>query len=152
MNRLLIASSPVEIEAKAEEAGLPQPAREAALFLFHALTRRIGEATRALHSGDESMPAHRFYFGESGDAELLSILDGLQKRPDYSEVVEAEAAKTPNGLFAVMSRDGSTGLLVGHESHAGHSPPAGELEGRRAGLDPAAVARTQAAGSQTPTH
>ena len=44
MPKMLIASSPVEIEVKAEDAGLSQEAHDLALRMFHALTDRMAQA------------------------------------------------------------------------------------------------------------
>ena len=41
MAQLMIAASPVEIEAKADEANLPQEARQVAPRLFRDLTSRL---------------------------------------------------------------------------------------------------------------
>jgi hypothetical protein len=117
---LLIASSPVEIEAKAEEAAWPDPARETALALFHELTDRLGHAARSLHGAADSWPKHRFYFGENEDPEIASLIQGLQDRPDFIEVTTGVSpGAEPTGLFVRDSRAGFSGVLVGHESHEG---------------------------------
>ena len=66
MPRMLVASSPVEIEAKAEEAELPREAHDVARRMFHDLTDRLGQAAIALEVPHEDWPNHRFYFGTPG--------------------------------------------------------------------------------------
>ena len=123
MDRLLIASSPVEIEAKALEAGLSPSAQDVALAMFHQLTDRLGQAARLLPGADTTWPSHRFYCGT--DAAVAALLEGLLARPDLVEVAEGvptmEAA--PAGMFVRQSRDGCTGILVAHESHDGLPSP-----------------------------
>ena len=126
MDRLLIASSPVEIEAKALEAGLPRPAHDVALALFHELTDRLGQAARLLPGADTRWPSHRFYCGDDGDRALAALLEGLLARPDLAEVADGipAVAAEPAGMFARQSRDGFTAILVAHESHEGLPSPA----------------------------
>src|ERR1700712_2311470 len=114
MDKLMVASSPVEIEAESEEAGLSRPQRDVALALFHNLTDRVGQAGRLLHD-DAGFPLRRFYFGPSDHAEMASLLAGLRDREDFAEVVAEvpQDAPGPNGLFAQQSQDGFTGVLVG---------------------------------------
>jgi hypothetical protein len=122
---LLIASSPVEIEAKAEESAWPRLARETALSLFHELTDRIGHAARALEGAANNWPTHRFYFSNNDDTEIASVIHGLQGRPDFIEVTDSIPAgrAEPVGLFVRESREGFTGVLVGHENHEGLPGP-----------------------------
>ena len=124
-DRLLIASSPVEIEAGAEESGLPRAAHDLALALFHDLTGRLGHAARALPGGAAHWPSHRFYFAEAGEPELAVLLQGLAARPDFAEVGGAayEGGGQPAGLFVREARDGHVGVLGGHESHEGLRSP-----------------------------
>ena len=125
MSRLLIASSPVEIEARAEQAGLDPAAHDMALALFHDLTDRLGHAARAARAqgGDHATwPAHRFYFGPSTEPDLALLLSGLQDRPDFAEI-DGPPPGQPSGLFARETRGGFTGVLVGHESHDGLLSP-----------------------------
>ena len=124
MDKLLIASSPVEIEARAEEAGLGREAHDVALALFHALTDRLGKAARALPGEASHWPSHRFYFGEAGEPELAAVLQGLAERPDFAEVDGAAYdGRQPAGLFVRDARDGYAAVLVGHESHEGLRSP-----------------------------
>ncbi len=119
---LLIASSPVEIEAKAQAGALPGEALTAALSLFHRLTDRVGHASRALDDAHSRWPTHRFYFAEGSDSEMAALLEGLRNRPDYLEVTHGAPVimeAPPSGLFALDVEQGFTGLLVGHESHEG---------------------------------
>lgn len=124
MDKLLVASSPVEIEARAEEAGLGRPAHDVALALFHDLTARLGAAARALPSGAAHWPSHRFYFAEAAEPELAALLKGLAERPDFAEVGGAAYdGRTPAGLFVQEVRSGHAGVLVGHEDHDGLRSP-----------------------------
>ena len=78
MPELITAASPIEIQAKADEAGLSQDARDAALRLFHDLTSRIGLAAVGLHRDDgEEWPRHRFYFGPGGGS-LADLAETLR--------------------------------------------------------------------------
>ena len=123
-DRLLIASSPVEIEAKAEEAGLARAAHDLALSLFHDLTGRLGAAARALPGEAAHWPSHRFYFAEVGEPELAALVEGLAARPDFMEVGGAAYGDgQPAGLFVREERGGHVGVLVGHESHEGVRSP-----------------------------
>ena len=121
MDTLLIASSPVEIEAKSEAAGLPPPAHDLALVLFHELTDRLGQAARQLPEADTSWPTLRFYFGSSGSEAMAALLDGLQQRVDFAEVADGTVARpaAPAGLFVRRSREHFTGVLIRHKSHDG---------------------------------
>ncbi len=123
MSRLLIASSPVEIEAMAQEAGLDQAARDAALALFHELTDRLGHAARTLRGEGAAWPKHRFYFGPDSDPELGLLRDGLRARADFAEIAAAQLPSGPSGLFVQDSRAGFTAILVGHETHDGLPSP-----------------------------
>ncbi len=125
MDTLLIASSPVEIEAKSEAAGLPPPVHDLALALFHELTDRLGQAARQRPEADGSWPTLRFYFGSSGGKAMAALLDGLRQRADFVEVAEGAAAPPaePAGLFVRRSRERFTGVLIRHESHDGLPSP-----------------------------
>ena len=121
MDRLLIASSPVEIEAKAGEAGLSPQAHDVALALFHELTDRLGQATRLMPGDETVFPSNRFYFADSTSQDLAALIEGLRGRPDFIELVE-NLPSSPGetaGLFASRSQDGMTGLMVKHEDHDG---------------------------------
>ena len=124
MDKLLIASSPVEIGVRAEEAGFSGEARDLALALFHDLTGRLGEAARALPGGAGHWPSHRFFFAAAGDEELAAVVRGLAERPDFAEVGgPAYDGRQPAGLFVREERGGFAGVLVGHESHEGVRSP-----------------------------
>ena len=125
MDTLLIASSPVEIEAKSEAAGLTRPVHDLALALFHELTDRLGQAARQLPEADASWPTLRFYFGSSGSEAMAALLDGLRQRADFAEVAEGAAAPpaAPAGLFVRRSREHFTGVMIRHESHDGLPSP-----------------------------
>ena len=123
-DRLLIASSPVEIEVGAERSGLARAAHDVALALFHDLTDRLGHAARALPGGAAHWPSHRFYFAEAGEPEMTALLQGLAARPDFAEVGGAAYVGTqPAGLFVQEAREGHVGVMVGHESHEGLRSP-----------------------------
>ena len=111
---MLIASSPVEIEAKADEAGLAGDARASALHLFHDLTSRLELKSPVLAAeGGEDWRHHRFYFGLAGGA-IGGLLDALRTGPQTSEVTEngPEADAAARSLF-IAGRDGEfAGVLV----------------------------------------
>ncbi len=125
MDFLLIASSPVEIEAKSEAAGLPRPVHDLALALFHELTDRLGQASRQLPEADSSWPTLRFYLAPSTSVAMAAMLDGLRQRADFVEVAgDAAAPPTgPTGLFIHRSREQLTGVLIRHHSHEGLPSP-----------------------------
>jgi hypothetical protein len=112
MTGLLTASSPVEIEAEADELGLDRPTREAATGLFHDLTSRLELASLDMTAdGATRWPAHRFYFGRDGD--LAKILATLQERSDALRVTaspRAGAAASP--LPALLFVDGASGAFA----------------------------------------
>ena len=122
MPRMVVASSPVEIEAKAEEAGFSQDAHDIAERMFHDLTNRLGQATVALSALHESWPNHRFYFGTQG-AEMSALIDGLRSRPDLLDVTHGvpDKPQAVAGLYVQETEDPFVGVLVGHETHEGYS-------------------------------
>jgi hypothetical protein len=120
MPRMLVASSPVEIEAKADEAELPRDAHDVARRMFHDLTDRLGKAAIALDVPHEDWPSHRFYFGTES-AEMTALLDGLRARPDILDVTDGfpgRQAAIP-GIYIHEKQDAFIGILVGHENHEG---------------------------------
>lgn len=122
MPRMLVASSPVEIEAKAEAAGFSQEAHDTAQRMFHHLTDRLGQATVALSVLHENWPNHRFYFGTKG-GEMSALLDGLRSRPDILNVTDGvpDRPAAVSGLYVQQAEDPFVGVLVGHESHEGYT-------------------------------
>ena len=115
---ILSAASPVEIEASADTLALPDPARAAALALFHGLTSREELAALSLpseagqrHDGTE-WPAHRFLFGTA--AELAPALDALRQRPDVAEIGAGDApgGRVPRTLLLTGDQDGFSGVLL----------------------------------------
>lgn len=122
---MLVASSPVEIEMKAE--GFSPEAHDAARRMFHELTDRLGRAIAALEVLHEDWPNHRFYFGTVG-AEMSALLDGLRCRSDILDLTSGLPARLPgpvSGLYMQETQDAFIGVLVGHENHEGlHSTTA----------------------------
>ncbi len=92
MVEMLSAGSPVEIEAKAEAAGLPEVDRDAALALFHDLTSRLElDLLETPSDGGEPWPRHRFWFGPAAAVEAMAKrLRGaadVAEAPDTAEIV-----------------------------------------------------------------
>lgn len=110
MSTLLVASSPVEIEAEADELGLDPLARGAALALFHDLTSRLELAAVELRGeGGTEWPHHRFFFGHVDD-----VAAALRARPDALSVTSPPPAGTraPATLFIEGADGDYTGVLV----------------------------------------
>lgn len=119
MPRMIVAASPVEIDARAEEAGLPQEAHLVARRMFHDLTDLIARATIARERQHEDWPNHRFYFGTDG-AEMGALLEGLRSRGDIVDVGAGEdSAGTPDGLYARDADGEFLGVLVAHRNLEG---------------------------------
>lgn len=119
MPRMLVAASPVEIEAKAEEAGFAPEAHEAAMAMFHVLTDRMAKAAIAREMAHETWPNRRFYFGTTG-AEMGALLDGLEARADIVDVARGRDRRDdPDGLFVREAGGGFVGVLVAHRNHEG---------------------------------
>jgi hypothetical protein len=119
---MLVASSPVEIEAKAEEAGFSRDAHDIARRMFHDLTDRLGQATIALSVLHEDWPNHRFYFGTQG-AEMSALIVGLRSRPDILDLTHGlpDKPEAVAGLYIQEVQGSFIGVLVGHENHEGYS-------------------------------
>jgi hypothetical protein len=121
---MLVAASPVEIEAKAEEAGMEPQAHEVAVRLFHTLTDRIAKA--AIAQGEprwsrahETWPNRRFYFGTEGH-EMAALMEGLAVRPGIMDVAGGrDRAGLPDGLFGCEEEDGFVAVLVAHRDLQG---------------------------------
>ena len=113
MTDLLIASSPVEIEAKVEEAGLGKEAEAQALSVFHELASDLELLSLDLRKECQAeWPKHRFYFGPAsgGIAQALAVLQG---RPDAWRVEPScRPAGRPAVLFLHREAGGFAGLLV----------------------------------------
>ena len=90
---MLIASSLVEIETKAEEAGLTREAHDMTLRMVHALTDRI---SALLH-------------GLGGWADILDMTHGVPDTPG-----------TPSGLYAKEAQALFVGILAAHR-HPGRT-------------------------------
>lgn len=118
MADLMTAASPIEIQAKADEAGLPPSAREAALRLFHDLTSRIGLAALELARDDgEEWPRHRFYFGPEGGV-LGALADVLRAQPEAAEVRPAPLATddAPDTIYVTGSDAGFEAVLIASDN------------------------------------
>lgn len=122
MPRMLVAASPVEIDARAEAAGLPEVAWEVARRMFHDLTDRIAQATIARERQHEDWPNHRFYFGTQG-AEMGALEEGLRARPDLVDVAEGVEGERPEGLYARAAEGPFVGVLVAHRNLEGMRSP-----------------------------
>ena len=89
---LVIAGSPVELEAEADEGQLTPDGRVAALALFHSLTSRLelGLLTTQAEGG-EPWPRHRFWFGSAEEVQplvsRLRALPGAAEAPAAGSVV-----------------------------------------------------------------
>ena len=124
MPNILIASSPVEIDAKADAAELPREASEIARQMFHELTDRLGEAVIALEMQHKDWPKHRFYFGTDG-TEMTELLNGLAAQSGVLDVTISLKTKHSDlaGLY-IQERQGSfVGVLVGHQNYEGFDIP-----------------------------
>lgn len=118
MAETLIASSPVEIAAKADEAGLPQDARDAAARLFHELTSQLGLAAAAPDRQDgEEWPRHRFLFGPA-NGDVGRLADHLRGQDGVAEVTSASSAgeAPPDTLFVHGSEGGFEAVLVASDN------------------------------------
>jgi hypothetical protein len=110
MTEIMVAGSPVEIEAKADAAGLGQDVREAALGEFHALTSRLelnllqGDA-----DGGEPWPRHRFYFGPAPEIAAMVArlhgMDGVAEAPDTAPIVFVASSAGAFGALLVAGSD-----------------------------------------------
>ena len=109
MDDVLSAGSPVEIDAKAEAAGLAETDRDAALALFHDLTSRL-ELTllETPADGGEPWPRHRFWFGPARLVDALVAqmrgLDGVEEAPADAPVIFVTGT---DGKFAAVLAAGS---------------------------------------------
>ncbi len=118
MPRMRVAASPVEIDAQAEAAGLPQGTHLAARRMFHELTDQIAQATIARERQHEDWPNHRFYFGTQG-AEMEALVAGLRGRADIVDVADGAGTGVPEGLYAQALEGEFLGVLVAHRNLEG---------------------------------
>lgn len=118
MPRLLVAASPVEIDAEAEAAGLPQGAHLTARRMFHDLTDRMAQATIARERQHEDWPNHRFYFGTQG-AEMAALVKGLRGRADIVDIADGAGGAVPDGMYAQAVEGDFLGVLVAHRNLEG---------------------------------
>jgi hypothetical protein len=121
MPRMLVASSPVEIETKVEEAGLSRHVHDVARRMFHDLTDALGRAAIVLNLPDKDWPNHRFYFGSVG-GEMAALLSGLRARADMVDVTNGAPARQAEtaGLYIQQTQDSLVGILVAHQNHEGY--------------------------------
>ncbi len=119
MPRMLVASSPVEIEAKADEAGFAPHTHDIARRMFHDLSDRIAKEAIARERQHEEWPNRRFYFGTSGQ-EMSALVEGLRARDDIIDVRTGRGRQhTPSGLY-IQAEDGAfVGILVAHQNPEG---------------------------------
>jgi len=119
MPRMLVASSPVEIEAKADEAGFAPDTHDMARRMFHDLTDRIAKEAIARERQHEDWPNRRFYFGTSGQ-EMAALIQGLQAREDIVDVRTGKTRQqTPSGLYAQEEDGAFVGVMVAHQNLEG---------------------------------
>lgn len=113
MAGLLIAASPVEIEAKAEEAGMAPAAVKAARSLFHSLTSAMELSAIAMQPADgEEWPRHRFYFGLPNVMEpLKTALAGMQDVAEATSMPVTAADERPT-LYVSGQEGGYSALLL----------------------------------------
>jgi hypothetical protein len=110
MADLIIASSPVEIEAKVDEAGLGKEVEAHALTLFHEMTSDLELLSLGLRKECQAeWPKHRFYFGRA-PGDIAQALVVLLKRPDVWRV---EPAAHPKGRPAVLFLHREAGEFAG---------------------------------------
>ncbi len=114
MTILLVAASPIELEAEADAAGLPGPALAAGLSLYHTLTSELG--LRALEADKEEpteWPVHRFILSENhvGGEDPVARLQGLAHARHVSRKLDAGEV-APTTLYADARDGGYRGLLI----------------------------------------
>ncbi len=110
MSDIMVAGSPVEIEAKADAAGLDQDVREAALAEFHALTSRLElNLLQGNAEGGEPWPRHRFYFGPAQQiaamVDRLHGMDGVAEAPATAPIVFVSSTAGAFGALLVAGSD-----------------------------------------------
>jgi hypothetical protein len=99
MADLIVASSPVEIEAKVDETGFDKEVEAHALALFHELTSDLELLSLGLRKEYQAeWPKHRFYFARAPSS-IAQALAALLRRPDAWRV---EPAAHPEGRPAVL--------------------------------------------------
>lgn len=118
---MLAAGSPVEIEAKADAAGLTPDERDAALTLFHELTSRLELSLLAVEpDGGEPWPRHRFWCGEAAAVDAfagrLRAAEGVAEAPATAAVAFVTASAGP--WHAVLAAGSARGWLDGIDTPA----------------------------------
>ena len=114
MSDLMMAASPVEIEAKADELGLGSDARDAAARLFHELTSQLELSSFRLRAdGGQEWPSHLFLFGPT-DGRITEIRDRLAARDGVADVtaVKRRQRESPETLFICGAEGTFSGLLI----------------------------------------
>ncbi len=114
MSDLLIASSPVEIEAELDGASGSGGFHDQALKSFHQLTSDLELASldlRTAHGAE--WPLHRFYFGPDAGP-VAGVVRALGTSPDAWSVPAGphSNAALPPALFVHAGAGGFTGVLV----------------------------------------
>ncbi len=109
---LLAAASPIELEAEADAAGLPEAALKAGLELYHALTASLG--LRSLPAAPEEptdWPVHRFLLSDADGADPAHQLEGLDHARHVSRTLGADEV-APSILYADAQQGDYRGLLI----------------------------------------
>ena len=135
---LMAASSPVEIEAKADEAQLPDEARQAGLRLFHDLDEQA--RTGRHRTGDEgwrgvAAPSFLFRTERWRDREAYRR---AQERPDAVEMTASPPRdETTAGTLFIAGSDGKfAAVLVACANASRLHAIRQELASRLSGTEP----------------
>ena len=114
MTQLLIAASPVEIEAKADELGMEPDARDAAARLFHELTSQLELSSFRLRAdGGQEWPNHLFLFGPT-EGRIAGIRDSLAARNGIADVtaIRRQQRESPEALFICGAEGTFSAVLI----------------------------------------
>jgi hypothetical protein len=109
---LLIASSPVEIEAKADEAGLGEEFEERAIALFHDLTGDLDLLSLDLRKEQAAeWPNHRFYFGRMSGG-IGKVLAALQTVPDAMRLEKGSRRPRAPAILCIHREAGEFAAIL----------------------------------------
>lgn len=112
MTILLVAASPIELEAEADDAALPEAALIAGLALYHTLTSELGLRTLAAEKEEATdWPVHRFVLSEAGGDDPVLRLQGLGHARHISHTLSADEI-APTILYADAHEGAYRGLLI----------------------------------------